>query len=124
MNAQNNSGQNGTATLTDLGSKTRVAVVIRRSQFGENQPVHLHTGRCGEIGPRADRDAGERTLGLGDIRPADSTTMPGIPATDGGYGATSADVDFTFKELTNGSWVINAHDALDFALYVSCGNIN
>lgn len=122
MNAENNSGQSGTATLTDLGGATRVVIVIRRSEFGENQPVHLHTGRCGEIGPRA--NLMNYTLGLGDMRPADPKTMPGVPATDGGYAATSADVDKSLKDLANGDWVINVHDALDFSLYVSCGNIN
>lgn len=122
MNAQNNSGQSGTATLTDLGGRTRVVVVIHKSGFDENQPIHLHTGRCGEIGPRADLK--NMTLGLGDLRPADPKSMPGVPATDGGFAATSADVEMSFKDLTTGDWVINVHDALDFSLYVSCGNIN
>ena len=122
MNAQNNSGQSGTATLTDLGGTTRVVVLIHKSDFDENQPVHLHTGRCGEIGPRADLK--NKTLGLTDMRLADPKTMPGVPATDGGYVATSADVEMKFSELTTGDWVINVHDALDFSLYVSCGNIN
>lgn len=121
MNAENNSGQSGTATLTDLGASTRIVVLIKKSEFGENQPIHLHTGRCGEIGARADLK--NKTLGLGDLRPADPKSMPGVPATDGGFAATSADVEMKLSDLTTGDWVINVHDALDFSLYVSCGNI-
>ena len=120
MNAQNNSGQSGTATLTELGSGTRVVVVIRKSEFGEKQPSHLHSGRCGEIGPRQD----SYSRGLGSIEKAEPSTMKGVPPTDGGFGASSSEVDLTLRELTNGDWVINVHDAQDFSLYVSCGNIN
>ena len=28
------------------------------------------------------------------------------------------------SSLTNGDFVLNVHDSRDFALYVSCGNIN
>ena len=124
MNAQNNSGQSGVATLTDLGGTTRVVILIRKSEFGEKQPTHLHNGRCGEIGPRQDTSSRGKTIGLASIAPADPSMMIDIPATDGGYGASSSDVDLTMKEITNGDWVINVHDAADFALYVSCGNIN
>ncbi len=111
MNSENNSGQNGTATLTDLGGKTGIVVRIKRSEFGESQPIHLHTGRCGEIGVRADLK--NKTLGLSDVRP-----------TDGGLAGTDAELEIPLKDLTTGDWVINVHDALDFSLYVSCGNIN
>ncbi len=114
MNAQNNSGQSGVAALTDLGGTTRVEILIRKSEFGEKQPAHLHNGRCGEIGPRQDLSSRGKTIGLASV----------APAADGGYGASSSDVDLTLKEITNGDWVINVHDAADFALYVSCGNIN
>ena len=124
MNAQNNSGQSGIATLTDLGGTTRVVVLIRRSEFGESQPIHLHTGRCGEIGPRTSMSPRGTTVGLPELVPAHPSTMPGVPQTDGGFAATSADVDFSLKELTTGDWVINVHDKQDFSLYVSCGNIN
>lgn len=123
MNAQNNSGQSGTATLTDLGGSTRVVILIKRSEFGEAQPTHLHNGRCGEIGPRQDKSA-SGSIGLSSVTPADPSMMDGVPATDGGFGASSSEVALTLKEITNGDWVINVHDALDFALYVSCGNIN
>jgi hypothetical protein len=124
MNAQNNSGQSGTATLTDLGGTTRVVILIRQSEFGEKQPVHLHNGRCGEIGPRQDVSSRNKTIGLASMEPANPATMTGVPATDGGFAGSSSEVDLTIKEITDGDWVINVHDALDFSLYVSCGNIN
>ena len=124
MNAQNNSGQSGTATLTELGGTTRVVILIHRSEFAEPQPAHLHTGRCGELGPKQVTSTRGKTVGLQSVGPADPSTMKGVPNTDGGFSGSSADVDLTLKEITNGDWVINVHDALDFSLYVSCGNIN
>ncbi len=113
MNAQNNSGQSGVATLTSLGSTTQVDLRLAASEFGEAQPTHLHNGRCGEIGPKQDLSSRGRTIGLASV-----TT-----SADGGFGESSAEVDLTFAEITNGDWVINVHDAQDFSLYVSCGNI-
>ena len=101
-----------------------MVILIHRSEFGEKQPVHLHNGRCGEIGPRVEMSVRAKTIGLPSIQPADSSSMTGVPRTDGGFGASAAEVDLTMKEITNGDWVINVHDALDFSLYVSCGNIN
>ena len=58
------------------------------------------------------------------LEAADPGTMTDVPKTDGGFAASSSDVDLTMKEITTGDWVINVHDAQDFSLYVSCGNIH
>lgn len=51
MYQQNNSGQQGTVTLTDLGSNTtRVLISIPALTF-TNQPAHIHTGTCAAPGP-------------------------------------------------------------------------
>ena len=52
MNAQNNSGEDGFATLTSKDSHTtRIYVQVRRPPTGEEtQQDHIHPGTCGEIG--------------------------------------------------------------------------
>lgn len=124
MNAQNNSGENGFATLTAKDSKhTHVYVQLRRPMTGEEaQESHVHPGTCGEIGPIAYR--------LNPLQPpsAPDNQVDGVPEDlkkndDGGYLVSVSDIEAGTDELTQGSWVINAHDESDFALYVSCGQI-
>ena len=131
MNAQNNSGQNGVATLTDLGGKTKVLVIVHKSDSPDPQPVHFHPGRCGEILAKFEpaRDKSARGLpagvGLPDINGLDRGDGVDPPGpTDGGVAFTQATLDVPLSTLTGGDTVINVHDSRDFALYVSCGNIN
>lgn len=134
MNDQNNSGQSGYATLTEVGDKTDVLVMIHRSDFPVDQPVHFHPGRCGEIGvkrldprtsPSPDTTGGELALGMPNLRdPANPRGVDPAPANDGGVVYTRALLDVKTSLITSGDFVINVHDARDFALYVSCGNIN
>lgn len=124
MNAQNNSGEDGFATLTAKDSKhTHVYVQLRRPTTGEEtQESHVHPGTCGEIGPIAYR--------LSPLQPPSvaANQVEGVPddlkkGDDGGYLVSVSDLEAGIDELTKGSWVINAHDESDFALYVSCGQI-
>lgn len=46
MSAQNDSNQNGKATLTDLNGKTKVVVEIGSGLAGVAQPAHIHIGSC------------------------------------------------------------------------------
>ncbi|RJQ13768.1 hypothetical protein C4553_02680 [Candidatus Parcubacteria bacterium] len=47
MNEQNNSGQTGTAVLTDIdGQKTKVTLVVSTGAVGVAQPAHIHIGSC------------------------------------------------------------------------------
>lgn len=51
LTAQNNSGQTGTATFTDLmNGKTKVEVKISGAPQGVSQPSHIHTGTCASAG--------------------------------------------------------------------------
>ena len=50
LTAQNNSGQSGTATLTERGNQTHVLVVLSNSPAGP-QPIHIHSGFCPQPGP-------------------------------------------------------------------------
>jgi hypothetical protein len=123
MNAQNNSGEDGFATLTSKDSKTtHVYVQLRRPGTEERQESHVHPGTCGEIGDIAYR--------LNPLLPPVDAGIAGydIPADikggdDGGLLVSATDIATGIDELTTGNWVINAHDEGDFALYVSCGQI-
>ncbi|KKW20050.1 MAG: Cu-zn Superoxide dismutase [Parcubacteria group bacterium GW2011_GWA2_51_10] len=50
LNTQNNSGESGTATLTDSGGKTIVTLALSGAPEGTAQPAHIHTGSCANIG--------------------------------------------------------------------------
>ncbi len=123
MNSQNNSGEDGVATLTGTGKTTKVVLKVRRPSTGESsQPAHLHPGTCGEIGliafplalltpPSDPGNQGSKDL------PAD------VVPDDGGWLVSISEVDAGLDPLQHGHYVINAHDQFDSALYVSCGAI-
>lgn len=50
LSAQNDSGMNGTATLTDMDGSTVVKLDLTGAPAGVEQPAHIHTGSCANIG--------------------------------------------------------------------------
>ena len=50
LSAQNDSGMNGTATLTDMGGSTLVDLALTGAPADIVQPAHIHTGSCATIG--------------------------------------------------------------------------
>lgn len=50
LSSQNNSGESGTATLTDVNGKTGVVLALTGAPSGVTQPAHIHTGSCAAIG--------------------------------------------------------------------------
>src|SRR4051812_32391043 len=50
MTEQNNSGQSGTATLTETAKGLEVLVSIKRSTVEGSQNSHIHLGRCDNVG--------------------------------------------------------------------------
>jgi len=50
MNAQNNSGLTGVATLTDMNGVTSVELDLTGAPKDIVQPAHIHFGSCAEIG--------------------------------------------------------------------------
>lgn len=50
LSAQNNSGEAGTATLTEVGTQTKVTLNLTGAPQGTAQPAHIHTGSCATIG--------------------------------------------------------------------------
>lgn len=106
MNAENNSGQSGSALVTDRGAKTRIEVVIGKSDDPRGQPGHVHEGRCGEIG-----------TAKAALSPASATSA------DPAHFRSDTEVDLSLEALLRGPYALNFHDVRDFSLYVSCGDI-
>lgn len=98
---QNNSGESGTATLTEEGTKTKVVVAVNGAPAGVPQPLHVHKGTCAQLDPKP-------AYGL--------TTMNG--------GKSETTIDVALPALQKGGFAINGHkSAQEAATYVFCGNI-
>lgn len=101
LNAQNMSGQSGTATLTPEGDKTKVVIETMNAPAGVGQPVHIHLGTCAKLdkAPKWNLEA---------LKDGKSTTM--VPAS----------LATIMKEAS----AINVHkSAAEVAVYVACGDI-
>ncbi len=100
LSAQNGSGENGTATLTQAGSDVKVVIAIPNGPAGP-QPAHIHDGTCaGILGvayPLTNVAAGNST-----------TTVKGV----------------TIDQLLAGKYAINVHESTsNLGKYVACGAI-
>jgi hypothetical protein len=101
LEAQNNSGETGTATLTPQGDKTKVVILLSNAPAGVVQPAHIHLGTCDKL------DKAPKWK-LEPLKNGQSTTV--VPAS----------LDTILKEKT----AINVHkSAAEIQVYVSCGNI-
>lgn len=101
LEAQNNSGQNGIASLTPEGDATRVVIEIPTMPAGVSQPAHIHPGRCGKLNKAP-------KWRLEDIRDGRSVSVVPVP------------LDVILKDES----AINVHkSAAEMQIYVSCGNI-
>lgn len=100
LNAENGSGENGTATLTQVGSDVKVVIAIPHGPAGP-QPAHIHDGTCAGIQGVA--------YGLTSIANGSSTTtIKGI----------------TIDQLLAGKYAINVHKSTgEIGNYVACANI-
>ena len=100
LSAQNGSGENGTATLTQADGAVKVVIAIPNGPAGP-QPAHIHDGTCaslkGVVYPLTSVAKG-----------ASTTTVKGI----------------TIDQLLAGKYAINVHKSTsDIGTYVSCGAI-
>lgn len=101
LDAQNDSGQTGTATLTPEGDKTKVVIELSSGPKGVAQPAHIHLGTCDKLdkAPKWKLEA---------VKDGKSVTV--VPAS----------LETIMKDKT----AINVHKSADEAqVYVSCGNI-
>jgi len=102
LKSQNNSGQTGKATLTDMDGKTKVVINIPAGTAGVPQPAHIHVGACPAVG---------------------AVKYP-LSNVVNGKSETVLDVSFSTltKELPLG---INVHKSgAEAKIYVACGNIS
>jgi len=101
LTEQNGSGQNGTATLTDMGNGTTKVVVDISSTTSDPQPIHIHNGTCDNLDPK-----------------------PVYPLTTMVNGHSETVVNVSVSDLLSKPYAINVHKSTTQAsIYVSCGNI-
>ena len=101
LKAQNDSGQNGTATLMPEGMQTKVVIELSNAPAGVAQPAHIHLGTCDNLdkAPKWPLQA---------VKDGRSVSM--VPAS----------IDTILSEKA----AINIHKSKDeVSVYVSCGNI-
>jgi len=102
MIAQNDSGENGSATLTQVADGVRVEVKLDGAPADTPQPTHIHIGNCGHINKAPEYPLSNTVNGAG------VATVRGV----------------TMAELLKGTYAINVHKSTsDLGTYVSCGNI-
>jgi len=102
MNVQNDSGQSGTAMISDMGNGM-VHVVLDLTPAGttDPQPAHIHKGTCANLDPN-----------------------PAYPLSNVVEGKSVTDVEADFAELVASPYAINVHkSAAEVPVYVSCGDI-
>jgi Cu/Zn superoxide dismutase len=101
LTPQNNSGESGTATLTEQGTKTKVVVDVKGAPAGVAQPLHVHKGACAKLDPKP-------AYGLATLTNGKSETT----------------IDVPLASLQAGGFAINGHkSAQDVNTYVFCGDI-
>ncbi|MGZ3497009.1 MAG: CHRD domain-containing protein [Vulcanimicrobiaceae bacterium] len=101
LKPENNSGETGTATLTQEGSNVLVKVSLTGAPKTA-QPAHIHEGTCAKLNP--------------------APKYPLSSVVDGK--STTVVKDVKLSELTSGSYAINVHKSTeDLKTYVACGDI-
>ena len=98
--AQHGSHQTGMATLTAMGSKTKVVLSVSHTKGSE--PAHIHPGSCANLNP-----------------------VPKYPLSDVVNGTSTTVVDVPLASLETGHFAINVHAGPGPLIkkYVSCGDI-
>src|SRR5690348_5263669 len=51
LNAQNGSGEDGTATIQAVGANDVKVTIYLKNGTAEPQPAHIHTGTCANLNP-------------------------------------------------------------------------
>ncbi len=101
MHELNGSGENGTATLVEVGGKVRVTIDLKGEPHDASEPAHVHLGHCPNI--------------------------KAVPAYNVGPvvgGAATDVVDLSWDEIVSGRYAVNVHEsAATLGKYVSCGDI-
>jgi hypothetical protein len=101
LSTQNNSGQSGTATITEEGGKVKVALTVSGGVAGVAQPAHIHVGACPDVGAVK------------------------YPLTSVSNGTSETMLDVTIAQLRSELPLgINVHkSAQEASVYVACGDL-
>lgn len=100
LQAQNGSGESGSATLTQMGADVQLTIALSGAPSAA-QPAHIHYGVCTDLGGVANA--------LTSVTNGNSTTL--IKGT-------------TIAQLLSRPLAINVHESADnIAKYVACGDI-
>jgi len=101
LNAQNSSGQSGTATITKK-SDADITVSINLSNGSSTpQPAHIHKGTCANLDPK-----------------------PLYPLTNVVNGKSETEVMVNMADLAKGQYAVNIHkSAAEVGTYVACGDL-
>jgi len=100
--AENNSGETGTAVLTEVNGKVTVVVTIVGEPAGATQPAHIHDGQCGPT--------------LGKVV---------YPLTDVVNGVSTTTINTTMAQLKSAKYGLNGHkSAAEIGTYTFCGNLS
>lgn len=101
LQAQNGSGETGSATLTPDGERTRIVVKLDGAPAGIAQPAHIHEGTCAKLDPKP-------KVPLENIVQGSSTTVVGV----------------SLAKIMDGTHAINVHKSgEDLKTYVACGDL-
>ena len=101
LSEQNASGQNGTATLTDMGGGQLMVVINISGGSSTPQPAHIHPGTCADLNPR-----------------------PTYPLSNVVNGASETTVNANLGDLLAGTFAINVHKSVpEASVYIACGDI-
>ncbi|HEX2504783.1 MAG TPA: hypothetical protein VHK22_01125 [Gaiellaceae bacterium] len=99
LQAQNGSGQSGTATLTAKGPRTRIVLRLESAPDAP-QPAHVHRGTCG-----------------GDLDPEPAYALENVAG-----GSSDTVVDVPLEELESGRFAVDVHES-EPEEEVACGTI-
>ncbi len=100
MNPQNNSGESGSATLSEVNGKLVVSISLQNGT-AEPQPAHIHKGTCANLDP-----------------------VPTYPLNSVVNGKSETTIDVSLATLMSGQYAINVHkSATEVTTYVSCGDL-
>ena len=98
---QNNSGQDGEATLSEVDADTTRVVLEVENPSVEPQPAHIHRGSCENLDP-----------------------TPAYPLENVVDGKSTTEVNVAVEDLVDKGFAINVHkSAEEVEVYVSCGDI-
>ena len=102
MGEQNNSKQNGTASVKAVSGGVLVTVSVMNEPANAVEPAHIHMGTCAKLNPAPWKPLSNVVNGKS------TTTVSGV----------------TIAQLKKGHYAINVHEsAANISHYVSCGDI-